>query len=79
MINHEAGQGDLKAVLTYNSTSTPYLSMVVCLDTNLVADVEGDLMQIHSVANESHRRLGHLPSMTNSLQSMVPNIYKTKL
>ena len=29
--------------LTYNGTSTPHISMVVCLDTNL-DDVRGDLM-----------------------------------
>ena len=43
-INHEAGRGDLKAVLTYNGIQAHHIhvSMVVCLDTNFV-DVGRDL------------------------------------
>ena len=55
-INHEAGRGDLKALLTYN-------------DTNLV-DVEGDLMWTHIVTNES-QGLGRLPNVTDSLQTTI--------
>ena len=46
-INHEASQGDLKAVLTYNDIQAHHKSMVVCVDTNLV-DVGGDLIDTNT-------------------------------